>query len=87
MSRTLCMKARQNRLPVQSDVVDPAVGVDLAGHFVPLRKTAANGGEQRFLEDGLAEEADGKSAAAEIDFFACGKAISHFSDTQVAALG
>lgn len=81
------MKARQNQLPVQSDVVDPAVGVDLAGHFVPLRKTAANGGEQRFLEDGLAEEAYGKSAAAEIDFFACGKAISHFSDTQVAALG
>lgn len=87
MSRTLRMKSKANRLPVQSDVVDPAVGVDLAGHVVPLRKTAANGGEQRLLEDGLAEEADGKSAAAEIDFFACGKAVPHFSYAQVSALG
>lgn len=80
------VKRRKMRLPMQSHVVDPAVRVDLARHVVPLRKTAANGGEKRFLEYGFAKEAHRKSAAAEIDFFARGEAISHFLDTQVPTL-
>ena len=67
-------------------IVNAAVDIDLRCDVAPLGEALANGVERWFLKLGLADEADGKGAAAEVAFFIRGYSRFHFLETQIAAL-
>ena len=67
-------------------VVNAAVDIDLRCDVAPLGEALANGVERWLLKLGLADEADGKGAAAEVAFFIRGYSRLHFLETQIAAL-